>query len=118
MYERDEYDLQLDRWARESDMRIGLVLHASRFFVWVTRRILWVLMSVGHGISCVLMRQMEFDADRYEARLSGSRTFESTAVQLRILGLAWQGAQHVLSESWRTRSCSNRRARVRLVGTA
>ena len=38
---------------------------------------------------------MEYDADRYEARLAGSDTFMHTAVALQILGIA---TQHVHSE--------------------
>ena len=35
---------------------------------------LWVLMWIGHGVSSFMLRQMEFDADRYEARVAGSET--------------------------------------------
>ncbi len=100
VYERDEFDLKLEQWAKESDLRIGGVLHTSRLFVWMTRKLLWVLMMVGHGISCFLMRQMEFDADRYETRVSGSDTFESTAVRLQYLKLAAREAFGVVGQSW------------------
>ena len=60
----------------------------SQGCVWLTRRLLWVLMMLGNAISCFLLRQMEFDADRYEARVAGSAAFESTALKLQGLGLA------------------------------
>jgi len=93
VYERDAWDDRLVQWAQGSDSRIAIVLHLTRFLVWLSRRILWVLMMIGHTVSGFMVRQMEFDADRHEARLAGSDTFESTARQLAVLGLAYQGAQ-------------------------
>ena len=69
----------------------------ARFTVWLVRRLLWVFMLVGHVISGFLMRQMEFDADRYEARFAGSKTFARTARQLHVLGVSWNGAMSDLS---------------------
>ncbi|MCE9556994.1 MAG: M48 family metallopeptidase [Planctomycetes bacterium] len=101
VYERDAWDEQLISWAHGTDLRIGWVLHLARFFVWLTRRILWVLMMVGHGVSGFMLRQMEFDADRHEARLAGSDTFETTARRLVELNVANQGAQSDLSSFYR-----------------
>ena len=91
VYERDAWDVQLEESARNSDFRIALVLHATRFCVWLTRRILWVLMHIGNAISCFMLRQMEYDADSYEAKLAGSDAFESTAARLQILNVATSG---------------------------
>jgi len=101
VYERDAWDEQLISWAQGMDVRVGWVLHLARFFVWLTRRILWVLMMVGHGVSGFMLRQMEFDADRHEARLAGSDTFEATARRLAELNVAYQGAQSDLSDFYR-----------------
>jgi hypothetical protein len=40
VYERDTWDMQLDKTARDADFRIGIVLHTARGGVWLTRRIL------------------------------------------------------------------------------
>lgn len=88
VYERDQWDAQLEEWSRESDLRIGWIFYLTRAFVWLTRRVLWVLMMIGHGVSCLMLRQMEFDADRHEARMSGSETFAETAKQLRLISIA------------------------------
>ena len=48
-------------------------------------------------VSGFLMRQMEFDADRYEARFAGSRSFATTARQLHVLGTAYHGAMDDLA---------------------
>lgn len=101
VYERDAWDEKLVRASEESDFRIALMLHLARLFVWVTRKILWALMMAGHFISSFMLRQMEYDADRYETRLSGSETFASTARQLRRLNAAQYGAFNYLNEMWK-----------------
>lgn len=93
VYERDSWDEWLTATAAESDLRFGWVLYLAMFFVWLTRKVLWCLMMLGNLVAGFMLRQMEFDADTYEARLAGSDTFAATAHRLRLLGVAWQGAQ-------------------------
>jgi Zn-dependent protease with chaperone function len=100
VYERDEWDVRLDQAAKESDFRIGIVLQTARGCVWLTRRILWALMHAGHAISCFMLRQMEYDADSYEAKVAGSDAFESTAVRLPVLNVASQLAYEDVRQSW------------------
>ncbi|GAB5403088.1 MAG: hypothetical protein Aurels2KO_13190 [Aureliella sp.] len=90
VYERDRWDEWLETFSTSLDIRLGIVLYLARIAVWFSRRILWVLMMIGNVVSCALMRQMEYDADLHEIRFSGSKTFESTAKQLRRLGYAMQ----------------------------
>jgi hypothetical protein len=92
VYERDEWDQKLIESSESVDIRLGWVLLAARFFVWLTRRILWVLMITGHVAAGYLLRQMEFDADRHETRLAGSETFEATVRRLAVLQCANQNA--------------------------
>jgi Zn-dependent protease with chaperone function len=101
VYQRDSWDDQLAGWAREIDLRVGWILYLAQIFVWLTRKVLWVLMMIGHAVGGYLLRQMEFDADRHEARLAGGDTFESTARQLGVLNLASQGAQSDLGDFYR-----------------
>ncbi len=51
---------------------------------------------VGHTVSGMLLREMEFDADRYEARLAGSETFAQTSRRMIELSLASQKTMHDL----------------------
>lgn len=88
VYERDSWDERLDQWAREYEGFVFIVLKATQAMVWVTRRVLWAFMWLGRAVSGFLSRQMEFDADRYEARLVGGDTFESTVLDLNILSVA------------------------------
>jgi Zn-dependent protease with chaperone function len=98
VYERDSWDEWLESATDGLDIRIGWIILVARLAVWITRKILWVLMFAGHVVAGFMLRQMEFDADKYEARLAGSDTFETTCRQLRTLGLAWYGAQNDIGQ--------------------
>jgi Zn-dependent protease with chaperone function len=100
VYERDRWDVQLDKTAKTADFRVAIVLQAARGCVWLTRRILWALMHAGHAISCFMMRQMEYDADAYEAKLAGSDAFASTAARLPVLNAATEFAYVDVQRSW------------------
>ena len=93
VYQRDEWDERLAAWAEELDVRLGIVLHLARLCVWATRRVLWVFMMVGHAVAGMMLRQMEFDADRQETWLAGSDAFEATSRRIAVLAMASQGAQ-------------------------
>lgn len=97
VYERDMWDYRLEQWAHQFDLRISWILHLARLFIWITRRLLWVLMMLGNVVAGFLLRQMEFDADRYEARLAGSDTFEVTCRRITILSVATNGAHSDLN---------------------
>lgn len=100
VYERDAFDMQLEQAAKNADLRIGIILHAARGCVWLTRRVLWALMNIGNAISCFMLRQMEYDADSYEAKLAGSDAFEQTAARLQTLNAGAQFAYGDLRQSW------------------
>jgi len=100
VYERDTWDVNLERWSREHDLRVGIVFYLARFCVWFTRRILWVLMMIGHAVSGLLLRQMEFDADRHEVRFSGSDQIETTTRRLHELMVAHSMAFSDLSVAY------------------
>ncbi len=99
VYERDSWDV----WLAERSSSAGLFrpfFGALRFAVWCTRWVLWVFMMVGHAMSCVLLRQMEYDADRSEARLAGSEVFNDTCWQMRLMGVATQFTFGQLQMAW------------------
>lgn len=98
VYERDSWDEWLLKIANYIDFRIGFVQMCAIWMIWLTRCILWCFMMVGHLVSSFLVRQMEFDADRYEIHIVGSATFESTCRQLIRLSLAAQGAYSDLED--------------------
>jgi Zn-dependent protease with chaperone function len=97
VYERDGWDESLANASQRVDIRVGIILYIARFFIWVTRKILWALMHVGHWISCYMLRQMEYDADRYEALLGGSGTFAATSHRLVVLNVGSRAAHDNLN---------------------
>lgn len=100
-YERDAWDVTLEQWAAEAeDGRVALVVALVRFAVWLSRLILKILLYIGHGIGCFMLRQMEYDADSYEIKLAGSETFESAAKRLCVLGNALEKSYKEMRVGW------------------
>ena len=99
VYERDAWDYRLlvlsqgERW-------LSPIFLVARLFVWLTRRILWLFMVVGYVISSAMCRQREFDADRYQVCLTGSKGFESMARRIKALVLASESALSLVGHWW------------------
>jgi Zn-dependent protease with chaperone function len=51
-------------------------------------------------LSCFLLRRMEYDADRYQARLAGVRTFETTFRRLALMDAANEEAVELVHGCW------------------
>ncbi|HVU85770.1 MAG TPA: M48 family metallopeptidase [Pirellulales bacterium] len=93
VYERDAWDERLVSWGNRMPIReLQAVFWMTQLCIWSTRRILWALMCAGHAVSCFMLREMEFDADRCEARVAGSDMFAATLERVQVLNVAWQGA--------------------------
>ncbi|MFY9253950.1 MAG: M48 family metalloprotease [Fuerstiella sp.] len=90
VYARDEWDEWLTEVSEETDIRIGWIFYIARAAVFLSRGILWCFMMLSALATCWLARQMEFDADRYEARLAGSTTFEETSFRLHLMAFGMQ----------------------------
>jgi predicted Zn finger-like uncharacterized protein len=103
VYERDEWDQTLEAWSSDEHGLIMILGALTRMAVWLARRVLWVLMRIGHIVSGFLSRQMEYDADRYEARMVGAACFCETMWRFRLMSIAAQGAYADLSSSWQQR---------------
>jgi Zn-dependent protease with chaperone function len=103
VYERDAWDEKVVELCQSGYVGVRIIFYISRFFVWITRWVLWLLMQIGNVISCGLLRQMEYDADRYEARISGSRSFEETVHQLHLLQMGSRAVHEDLWVSWKDR---------------
>jgi Zn-dependent protease with chaperone function len=101
VYERDAWDVMLAEWCEEAeDWRIMLIAGCARMAVGFSRLLLMLLMYLGHGVSCFLLRQMEYDADSYEIRLAGSEPFEQTIKRLATLGEAAGKSYKEMVASW------------------
>ncbi len=81
VYERDAWDQRLHQ-AKNVDFRLTLVIWVAQAGIGLNRLILKGLMMIGHSCSCFMLRQMEYDADRYEIELAGTDTFISTSEKM------------------------------------
>jgi hypothetical protein len=102
VYERGSFDEELRRKSAQGHWMIRAVAGLPRAFVWASRKVLAGLMRLGWGLSGAMSRQMEFDADRYAARLVGARTFAETLAELGVVQAAshqsWGEVQHLRRE--------------------
>lgn len=104
VYQRDSWDAALDGLARNGGWwPLIIVANIARLFVYLTRKLLWCLMMAGHAIASLMLRQMEFDADRYEAIVSGSGAFAETSRSLKTIGVATHQAYDSIRSSWEER---------------
>ena len=75
VYQRDAWDLRLESASKGGWWWVMLVLSVARGCIWLSRRILFVLLKIGSATSSLMSRQMEFDADQNAIRLCGSKSF-------------------------------------------
>jgi Zn-dependent protease with chaperone function len=112
VHERDTFDemlVEASRFRVFFDMRITLVLamfslfmNGVRAFLWLARCLLKGLAWVSLTASGALLREMEYDADRHEARVVGSATFVACASRLAVLGVASQNAWELQKRWWQS----------------
>lgn len=106
VYLRDSWDEGLIAAAERVQRMAGplaFVLYIAIAATWVARGAMWLLMWFGTVVSRYMSRQMEYDADGYEAHLVGSRHFRETALRMRLLGHAFSDVYQSLGRSWADR---------------
>lgn len=82
-YERDRWDLKLEEWQEETEgWRTRTVLSIAGIAVEGSRAILRVLLRGAGFVSAGFSRQMEFNADHFEAAMVGADTFAATTVDM------------------------------------
>jgi Zn-dependent protease with chaperone function len=100
VFERDQWDVTLEEAAQTEDWRAAIIVGFARLGVWFSRQLLRLLMVVGHGIGCFMLRQMEYDADSYEIKLAGSQAFESTMRRFHVLGVTLDRTYKDMRSMW------------------
>jgi Zn-dependent protease with chaperone function len=91
----------LAEWSEQTeDIRLAFVVGCIGLAVALTRFLLKLLMLLGHGVSCFLLRQMEYDADSYEIQIAGSAGYESAARRLAELGAGLAAAYKEMRTTW------------------
>jgi predicted Zn finger-like uncharacterized protein len=113
VYERDSWDEALSGPMLARGGGYGfLLIGLARVAVWLTRKVLWVIMKVGHLASSFLSRQKEFDADRYQARMIGGAAVGDVLRRVTDLDLASRGAWADVNRCWGDRRLPDDFARL------
>ena len=99
-YDRDSWDEWLEDWAAESEGWVSFIVTTAQFAVWCSRLLLKLLMFIGHGIGCFMLRQMEYDADSYESKVVGSVCTEESFRRLHALAKVTEVAYKDMRVGW------------------
>ena len=106
-YERDSWDYWLLRGIEELPGFLSVPLRLVNLMLAGVRILLSGFYMAGHFVSMFLLRQMEFNADLYEARLVGTRCFGGSTYRLHLLGIATQGANFDTFMAWKEKRLSD-----------
>jgi Zn-dependent protease with chaperone function len=103
VYYRDGIDLYFEREVEDNDTILAGPCLIGLWAINFIRRVMWCFMMLAHAASCYLMKQMEYDADRYEVELCGTASFHDTCRSLRLLSAAeaksMDGLIHLIMEA-------------------
>ena len=80
----------------------GMLFFGIRLGLTAGRGVLWLFLLAGGLLSSFMSRQMEFNADSYAMRMSGSQTFITTTRRVRQLGLGAVIARQQLQAKWKS----------------
>ncbi len=94
VYQRDRWDVTIQNLSKSNWWQMALIMNGVRGLVGVSRWILKGFMLLGHALTGLLSRQMEFDADGYAVRMVGPEGFEATMRSLVLASHAEQSAYH------------------------
>lgn len=107
VFERDKLDEKINQWGNNTSLIFAAILGVARLSIWISRKILYGFMLLGNLISGFMLRQMEYDADRYEIRFSGSKEFIKTTNDLRLLSLNWAIMHQNIFENWSSKNLTD-----------
>ena len=100
VYARDAWDEKLDEFIERYQDTRGNMLSMAKAAIWLSRKCMLVFLKLGVLVSRSLERQMEFDADRYEACIAGSSVFRDTTLRIKELSAANDAVGKRLAYSW------------------
>ena len=89
-YGDEEMDRKLSFYADDDWYVISFTSMIAKMFLWITRKIVYVLFYLGSICSNYMLRQMEFDADWFEINITGSEEFEKASDRLTVASYANQ----------------------------
>lgn len=100
VYHEDAIDHKLQKIAASEITFINTIAVASHWIIFLVRKLFYYMLRFGEFVAQMLSRQMEFDADRYAARLIGSAHYQDISLNVTRLVLAARSVNQQLQESW------------------
>ncbi|MDY7038783.1 MAG: M48 family metalloprotease, partial [Thermodesulfobacteriota bacterium] len=107
VYDRDIWDEKIKKWSEEGNVGIRILCNMARFFGGMVRKIMWIFMKTGYLISYRLIRKMEFNADRFQTRIAGSKQFADTCLRLDTMVMASEKTFADFRKLWEGRPLVN-----------
>ena len=103
----DLFDHYIDRLATTCPSVFRFVFKLIRLVTNAIRRVFYVVMVVGHMVTRMTARQLEYDADQYMVHTIGSEHFADTMYETTVLGYASQQAIDDAGRFYRDRRLPN-----------
>lgn len=101
VFERDRWDERLHAWSQGGWVVSMLVLKVAAGGVWISRRLLLLLLKEASAAVSRMSRQMEFDADWNAAALCGAESFARSMELLPQIDVAWGWAGSTATAAFR-----------------
>lgn len=103
VFQRDRLDEKLARMRASRSHAGRFIFWAAAWVVEAARGVLWLMLIGGEMLTCGVLRRMEYDADRVEAHISGTREFVRTSKLILFLSIAARRARYDLADAWQQR---------------
>ncbi|MFK7790096.1 MAG: M48 family metallopeptidase [Phycisphaeraceae bacterium] len=103
----DRFDRLINQLADGAPPIIRHLFKLIRFVIVAIRRVFYVVMIVGHLVTRMVARQLEFDADQFMAHTTGSEHFAETMRETIVLGHAGMQAIEDAQQFYRDRRLPN-----------
>lgn len=103
VHERDSWDDKLEELAESEHDWLNIIFSIACLAVGISRFFIKQLSWITDFVSHFMLRQMEYDADRYEAQVAGSNQFRNTSYTMRLLIHAFTHVYHDLGVIWEDR---------------
>lgn len=100
VFQRDRLDLKLLMMRRSKKPVRRLLYWAAVGPIEAARGVLWLMLVAAELLSCGVLRRMEYDADRAEAMVAGTREFVRTARVIAFLQIAAAQARYDMADAW------------------
>ena len=89
IHQREAWAKFLAKVGQKRGCGVAIVILVTQLVIWLACGVLWLFLKLGQLFSFVLLRQMEYDADRWHARICGCGTFQAGHEKIAIMKLLW-----------------------------